>query len=332
MALGTDMLMAVRLMRTFTLRRLVNSARMRICSLVRIRRVRTWPESLSVEPASVCNLQCPECTLGGGRLQRRGQLMDMETFENALQPLAPWLVSCQFFFQGEPTLNPNLCAMIAKAHGSRIFTTMSTNGQTLSPELCRNLVGSGLDRLIVSADGTTQDVYSRYRVGGSLQAVIEGIGNMAEARCQLGRHNPEITVQFIVFRHNEHQIAEIRRLARQWGADSVVLKTAQIETFDTADEMLPENSKYNRYRQNADGTFAPRRKYNSGCFRLRSTMVVATSGDVAACCYDKNCRHHLGNVNQTDALAIWRSPKTDQLRRQVWCTKSGIDICKNCGG
>lgn len=332
MKVWTEILMAARLLRTFTLRRVFNSVRMRLCTLARIRRVRTMPESISVEPASVCNLQCPECTLGGGRLQRRSQLMDMETFENALQPLTPWLVSCQFFFQGEPTLNPNLCTMIAKAHNKRIFTIMSTNGQTLSPELCHNLVGSGLDQLIVSVDGTTQDVYSRYRVGGSLQAVIEGIGNMAEARHQLGRHNPELTVQFIVFRHNEHQIAEIRRLARQWGADSVVLKTAQIENCENIAETLPKNPRFRRYRQNPDGSFSTLRNFSKNCFRLRSTIVVAANGDVAACCYDKNCRHSLGNVNTANVLNIWQHPQTNLLRQQVWLTKNGLDICQNCIG
>ena len=190
--------MAFRLLRTVTARRFFNSARIRICSLVRIRRVRTMPESLSVEPASVCNLRCPECTVGGGRLQRSGQLMDMETFGNALNPLSPWLVSCQFFLQGEPTLNPELCQMISEAHRRRIFTTVSTNGQTLTPELCKKLVGSGLDRLIVSVDGTTQEVYEKYRVGGSLQTAIDGIANMVAARKALGCHNPLIEVQFIV--------------------------------------------------------------------------------------------------------------------------------------
>ena len=222
--------------------------------------------------------------------------------------------------------------MIAKAHNKRIFTTMSTNGQTLSPELCHNLVGSGLDQLIVSVDGTTQDVYSRYRVGGSLQAVIEGIGNMAEARHQLGRHNPELTVQFIVFRHNEHQIAEIRRLARQWGADSVVLKTAQIENCENIAETLPKNPRFRRYRQNPDGSFSTLRNFSKNCFRLRSTMVVTASGDVAACCYDKNCRHSLGNVNTANVLNIWQHPQTNLLRQQVWLTKNGLDICQNCIG
>ncbi|MBR2195838.1 MAG: radical SAM protein [Salinivirgaceae bacterium] len=332
MSVAPKIRLAARLIRAFSLRRIANSVRLRFCSLARMRRVRTKPESLSVEPASVCNLHCPECTLGGGRLQRPGQLMDLATFGNALQPLAPWLVSCQFFLQGEPTLNPDLCQMIAEARRRRIFTTISTNGQTLTPELCRNLVASGLDRLIVSVDGTTQEVYEQYRVGGSLQAAIDGIGNMVAARKAQNCHNPLIEVQFIVFRHNEHQISQIKQLARQWGADRVVLKTAQIENPAHAAEMLPENPKFSRYRLNADGSFSTKRKFSANCFRLRSTMVVAANGDVPLCCYDKNCRHPLGNINQANAIAIWRSPEANHQRQQVWCTPKGLNICQNCGG
>ena len=330
MSVRAKIQLVVGLARTFTLARMVNSARIRLCSLARMRRVTTRPESLSVEPASVCNLRCPECTLGGGRLQRPGQLMDPATFENALQPLAPWLVSCQFFLQGEPTLNPNLCQMIASAHRRRVFTTVSTNGQTLSPDLCRELVGCGLDQIIVSIDGTTQEVYEQYRVGGSLQKAIDGIGNIVRARRELGRNNPAVTAQFIVFRHNEHQIADFKQLSRQWGADRVVLKTAQIETSANAVDLLPMNPKYSRYHLTDDGTIAAKRQFNTNCFRLRSTMVVTSNGDVALCCYDKNCRHRLGNVNQTDAITIWNSVEADNLRQQVW--KNGLEICRNCGG
>ena len=329
---GAKTRLALRLLRAFTLRRILNSARLRVCSLVRRKVVRNMPESLSVEPASVCNLHCPECTLGGGRLQRSGQLMDMKTFENVLVPLSPWLVSCQFFLQGEPTLNPNLCQMIASAHRRRIFTTISTNGQTLTPELCSNLVSSGLDRLIVSVDGTTQEVYEKYRVGGSLQAAIDGIGNMVAARKALNRHNPLIEVQFIVFRHNEHQISQIRQLTRQWGADRVALKTAQIENPAHAAELLPQNPKYSRYRLDTNGKASIKRHYNSNCFRLRSTMVVTSNGDVAACCYDKNCQHNLGNVNQNHPAEIWLGEKANNLRQLVWKLKDGVEMCQNCGG
>lgn len=330
-----SILLALRFLRVVTMHKLCNS------TLIRLQQVfgkmpgragiRTMPESLSVEPASICNLCCPECTLGGGRLTRNSQLMSLDTFCNAFLPIAKWLVNCQFYWQGEPTLNPDLCQMISIAHSHNVFTNLSTNGQTLTPELCRNLVSSGLDQITVSVDGTTQDVYAKYRIGGSLQATIDGIGNLSEARRQHKNGNPLIEVQFIVFAHNEHQISDIKRIARQWGADRVVLKTAQVENLDNANQILPRNPKHSRYRQGSDGKYYISKKYPVKCFRVRSTMVVSANGEVAVCCYDKNCHYTFGNVNTENAVNIWKGQKSDSVRRQVLVGGSLTDICRNCG-
>ncbi len=42
----------------------------------------------------------------------------------------------------------------------------------------RKTVESGLDRLIISIDGTTQQTYQSYRVGGQLEKVLEGTQNI----------------------------------------------------------------------------------------------------------------------------------------------------------
>ena len=330
-SIRANITLALRFLRCITPSKLHNSARIRIGHIFRRTTVRTMPESLSVEPASICNLHCPECTIGGGRMARKGQLMSFQTFVNAFGPIAKWLVNCQFYWQGEPTLNPDLCRMIAVAHKRHVFTNLSTNGQTLSPELCADLVNSGLDKITVSVDGTTQDVYAKYRIGGSLKNVIDGIGNLVKARLQLGKGNPLIEVQFIVFAHNEHQMPDIKRLARLWNADSVTFKTAQIENLDKAGQMLPSNPKYSRYRQNADGRYFMPKKYPVRCLRVRSTMLASSSGDVAICCYDKNCSYTFGNVNTDSAVSIWKSQQADTVRRQVLGSGTLADICLNCG-
>ena len=331
-ALKTNLFLFFRLLRTLTARRLWNSFRIRVGQFMKTGEVPTMPESLSVEPASVCNLRCPECTLGKGGLTRPTSLMSATTFSNALEPLSRWLVCCQFYLQGEPTMSLQLCQMIEQAHRNRIFTMTSTNGQTLTPELCRGLVASGLDQIIVSVDGTTQEVYEKYRVGGSLQKAIDGIRNLTAARNELQSLSPAIVVQFIVFHHNEHQIADIRRLAKEWGADKVALKSAQIENLDNAARMLPQNKKYSRYRcDNNDNCFIDKR-FPVNCFRLRQTMVVSSNGDVLPCCYDKNGQFAMGNVNEQPAADIWKNQKFNTFRQTIWRSKTPPDICRNCIG
>lgn len=322
------------LAKTFTLTKALNSLLIRIEHLLgfafNIKKTHANPESLSVEPSSICNLHCPECTLGGNRLTRSKQLLNLETFTNALNPLSKWLINCQFYMQGEPTLNNNLCKMIKLAHNKKLFTNISTNGMLLTPDLCENLVRSGLNQIIISIDGTTQEVYEKYRVGGNLATVISGIANLVEARKKMNSYTPIITAQFIVFRHNEHQTKEFPKLARKWGADKIVFKSAQIENYQNAPNLLPTNKRFRRYKHSINGEFYINRHFPINCFRLRSTMVINSEGNASLCCYDKNTEFCLGNVNQHSALQIWHNKKTNAMRQKVWNNKTPLYICRNC--
>lgn len=256
--------------------------------------------------------------------------MDIETFKLAFLPLKKWLIHCQFFFQGEPLLNPRIAEMIAIVHKAKVFTSTSTNGHLLTYDKCCELINAGLDMILISVDGTTQDTYSKYRVGGSLDSVIEGIKNLNRARKNLKKHNPYIVVQFLVFRHNEHQIGEIKQLARRWGADSVRLKTIQIEHFSQAKDLLPVNRKFSRYQVDAAGNYFIAKKYPVKCYRIRSIMVVTQNGDVVPCCYDKNGKYVYGNVHQTNPLQIWINKGIRDFRQKVWTNKIPLPICQNC--
>ncbi|MEO7210912.1 MAG: radical SAM protein, partial [Chitinophagaceae bacterium] len=65
---------------------------------------------------------------------------------------------------------------------------------------------SGLDRLIISIDGTTQDVYQQYRRGGKLDKVIAGARNIVKWKKELKSKTPFVFFQFLVVKPNEHQV------------------------------------------------------------------------------------------------------------------------------
>ena len=85
-----------------------------------------------------------------------------------------------FYFQGEPYLNPQFLDMVKYASGKKIYTATSTNAHYLNEANAKKTIESGLDRLIISIDGTTQDVYQQYRVGGNLEKVLEGARNVVK--------------------------------------------------------------------------------------------------------------------------------------------------------
>ena len=145
-----------------------------------------FPVSLSVEPTTSCNLRCPECPSGLRAFTRPTGMLQPDFFKNTIDEVYRELLYLIFYFQGEPYLNPDFLKMVRYAADKKIYTATSTNAHYLTDALARQTVESGLDRLIISIDGTTQDVYEQYRVGGDLEKVLEGTRRMVEWKKTLG--------------------------------------------------------------------------------------------------------------------------------------------------
>ncbi|HEY8396593.1 MAG TPA: radical SAM protein, partial [Flavihumibacter sp.] len=144
------------------------------------------PISISVEPTTSCNLRCPECPSGLRAFTRPTGMLKQDFFRSTIDQLYKDLYYLVFYFQGEPYLNPAFLEMVKYASDKGIYTATSTNAHYLTPENARKTVESGLDRLIISIDGTTQEVYQQYRVGGRLEKVLEGARNIVQAKKEAG--------------------------------------------------------------------------------------------------------------------------------------------------
>jgi MoaA/NifB/PqqE/SkfB family radical SAM enzyme len=138
-------------------------------------------------------------------------MLENSFFKQTIDELHRDLLYLIFYFQGEPYLNPDFLTMVKYAHDKGIYTATSTNAHYLTDEKAKQTVESGLDRLIISIDGTTQDVYQQYRVGGKLDKVLEGARNIVKWKKELKSKTPFIFFQFLVVKHNEHQIEEVKK-------------------------------------------------------------------------------------------------------------------------
>src|SRR3990170_8074350 len=154
-----------------------------------------YPISISFEPTTSCNLRCPECTSGLRAFSRATGMLQKDFFKDTIDQLHKDLLYLVFYFQGEPYLNPGFLDMVKYASGKRIYTATSTNAHYLNDENARKTIESGLDRLIISIDGTSQDVYQQYRVGGNLNKVIQGTKNIVAWKKKLKSRTPFIFFQ-----------------------------------------------------------------------------------------------------------------------------------------
>ena len=220
--------------------------------------------------------------------------------------------------------------MVAYANEKNIFTITSTNAHFLSPEVARKTVLSGLDRLIISIDGTTQEVYEQYRKAGKLANVLEGTKNMVAARKSLGVSHPEIFFQFLVVKPNEHQMEEVKVLAKSLEVDGVLFKSAQVNDFENGNPLIPSLSRFSRYKEVGSGKFEIKNKLKNQCWKLWHGSVITWNGLVVPCCFDKDAKYVMGNLHEHSFKEIWSKNAFLSFRRQLVNNRKKIDICQNC--
>jgi radical SAM protein with 4Fe4S-binding SPASM domain len=292
--------------------------------------MRGLPMSISFEPTTSCNLRCPECPSGLRSFTRPTGMLDPSLFNSVIDQLAPTLSYLTFYFQGEPFLHPDFLQMVSYASKKGIYTATSTNAHFFRDETSRATVESSLDRLIISVDGTSQHAYQSYRIGGSLEKVIEGTRNVIKWKNELMSKTPRVIFQFLVVRQNEHEIPEVYKLADKLGVDQVVLKTAQIYDYRNGSDLIPTDERYSRYHKTNDGTFKIKNKLLNECWKMWHSCVITWDGKVVPCCFDKDAHFVLGDLTKNSFEEIWNSEKYNQFRASILRSRSEIEICKNC--
>ena len=290
-----------------------------------------YPVSISFEPTTSCNLRCPECPSGLRAFSRDTGMLQKDFFRETIDDIHRHVMYLIFYFQGEPYLNPDFLDMVKCASSKRIYTATSTNAHYLTDEVAKRTVESGLDRLIISIDGATQDVYRQYRVGGNLDKVIAGAKNIIKWKKELKSKTPYVFFQFLVVKHNEHQIEDIKKLAKEIGVDDVRFKTAQVYDYETdPNQLIPTIDKYSRYKKTKDGKYAPKNKLANQCWKLWHANVITWDGLVVPCCFDKDAMHRLGNLKNESFKKIWTNDNYRQFRAELMKSRKNIDICSNC--
>jgi radical SAM protein with 4Fe4S-binding SPASM domain len=288
------------------------------------------PTSLSIEPTTACNLGCPECPSGLKKFSRETGNLKPTFLENLVDTSKKYLSYITFYFQGEPYINPHFLEMVKYASNNGIYTATSTNAHFLNDENCKKTIESGLDRLIISIDGTTQEVYESYRINGHLDKVLDGTRNIIKWRKELKSKSPLVVFQFLVVRPNEHQIDEVLKLGSDLGVDQVVFKTAQVYDYENGNDLIPHNEKFSRYKKGADGKYRIKNKLLNQCWKMWQGAVVTWDGLVVPCCFDKDATHRMGDLKTQSLEEVWNSDTYNNFRSRILKSRSEIDICTNC--
>lgn len=286
--------------------------------------------AISIEPISICNLKCPECPTGLGILKRPKGTISTPQFSNLLEHINKEVWHLNLYFQGEPYMHPDFFKLVSLAKQKRLVVSTSTNGQYLDKERANKTVKSGLDSLIISFDGATQDVYKQYRINGQLNKVIEGTKALVKAKQEQKSHYPILTAQFLIFKHNEHQIADFIKLANELEVDKIDLKTAQVYDSPNAENRLTTLNKYSRYELVFKEALKIKGSFKNKCWKAWSSSVITWDGNVIPCCFDKDADNNFGNIYQSNLSEINHNKTSLQFKKRLLTAQSDIDICQNC--
>ena len=260
-----------------------------------------------IDTTNICQLKCPLCHTGKGTIHRDQGVMDFDLFKSTVDQIKNSCMWLTLYSWGEPFLNRRIHEYIEYAHKQKLATIISSNlNKPLTPEIAEQVIRSGLDVMIVSLDGVSQEVYEVYRVGGHLDRVLANLRLLDAKKRELGSKTPYIEWQFIVMRQNEHQIEEARSLAVSLGVDSLVLKKVDFphgeNDPDEAEKWLPrQHPEYLR----ADPFYKPYQEDGGVCWRLWRTAVINWDGGFAPCCYLTDKTQDFGDVGVSSVKSIW---------------------------
>ncbi len=255
-----------------------------------------------IEPTSVCNLACPLCPTGTGKLERANKFIPMEMFDRIMEVTGPIAEGYILNLFGEPSFHPQFPELLRKT--AAWPTWLSTNlsyGEAAAHEMAKwpHL------RIICSIDTVNPEEYPAYRVNGNWDTVMRNLEILSRGVC-------EVHPQFLV-PANQTDDAPFIKFAKRFNIPpGNVLIKKKMENFrlDLTDKPTPGNchSPYMGIYFNCDGHLLP-------------------------CCNNARKDLHMLHIdNIASHLDIFEDKKGMSFRKRLAKDKNVFPSCGNCDG
>jgi len=290
----------------------------------RIRKLRlySYPVKLTIDPCNFCNLKCLLCPVGTGSKGRKQSIMKFNTFKKIMDECGQHLWEIDLFNWGEPLLNKDIFKMIEYARKMRVDVKLSTNLNFFNDDICTNLIKSGLNNLIVSLDGASQESIEKYQKGSNFQSVIENIKKIIHMREKLKSKTPFIQWRYLVNKYNENEIEKAKELSNNLKIDRLELSAFRCDMgkelllnskaqYENVKPWLPTKEYLSMY----DYTRQERKKIKDICRSLWFESVVQPDGSISPCCRIWHEKFDFGNILNASFKSIWNSEKYQNARR-----------------
>lgn len=307
-------------LRHMTLSKIINLIVNHFEYILRRRTLVSSPLAIKVEPTPLCHLRCPGCLHSDPEYKKNftsNMRLNFDNFKKIIDQYANKAFSISLSLYGEPMLNKDIFKLVQYACQNNIGTSFPTNlSFKLTQEKIEKIVRSGLDMLIVSLDGTSEETYSRYRVGGNFNLVIDNVRKIAEMKKNLNLSTPHLRWKFIVFDYNAHEKKVVINDYKRLGFDSYVFVNDAIKEIETG---VAEQHKQ----------FLLKKKI--ACFWPWKALVVDWNGEIIPCCAGITHRWDIGNISQNgESESVWNGVIYKSIRAGFQKKDFGLEIHANC--
>ena len=246
------------------------------------------PTKVRIDASTHCQLKCPDCSGHGkndpNRIIGKGYLK-FSDFKNFLDSHT-YIKSIELASFGELFLNPELVKILEYAHKKNVSLTANggVNFNTASDEVIEALVKYKLKSMAIGIDGTSQEVYSVYRVGGNYDHVIANIRKLNAFKEKHGTELPKLTWQFVIMHHNENDVVSAKKLAGQLKMNIKFKLTWNQSYVPQNAEMLMQETGLTSLSRGEYQQKSSEQYLSKICHQLWKQPVINWDGRLLGCC------------------------------------------------
>lgn len=274
-----------------------------------------FPELISLEIASSCNLSCIHCPPHLKEFKdevRKFGIMEIDLFNRLMDEIDQHgKRSIALHKDGEPLLHPKVIEILERVKKNQNHTVyITTNAHPLKENVSQAILQNKIDVVNLSIGAATEEFYSKVR-GKNFNKVIDNIKLFLELRSK-SDWKPKVLAQIIRLPQFEEMEEEIERFKKFWSEYDVELQIWDQLTwgvFETEDKGI------NRYP----------------CYSLWESTFINSDGKASACCMDWQQKLLTGDSNNSSIKEIWQSEAQRNLRQMhIDKKENDLPICPTC--
>jgi MoaA/NifB/PqqE/SkfB family radical SAM enzyme len=311
------------------------------------------PLYIKIKLVWACNLRCGMCR--HWRWTRAAPL-NFNRLKTVVDELAGLGCRKIHLSGGEPTLYPDLAALIAHMSGLGLHVTMTTNATLLTRPRAEALANAGLRAANISLDSPDPRLHDRIRgVKGSWKQALKGFRAL---RRELKKG--KLRINTVVGRLNYASLVDLPELAAELGADSLNLIPLDEHTGDLqrlskhqirdyneriapvvaaralalgliqdARQVYPFGLTIQEARLSKQGLYAQGYYDHHPCFAPWTHALIDHMGRVSVCCMLREAPI-MGDLRQQSFGEIWAGANYTALRARVGETLPLFPTCRRC--